>query len=99
MATQAEQIVESGAVPGEWEDGAEEVRAACKQAHASLDDVDVSDPVHEVAANHGLHAYRYEVCDDGSVVALWANTKRADLKLKAFENMEEASLWSPRDER
>lgn len=49
--------------------------------------------------NHGLHAYRYEVCDDGSVVALYANDESAKIKMRAFANMEMASAWSPRDER
>lgn len=48
--------------------------------------------------NHGLHAYRYEVCDDESVVALYANDESATLKMKAFPDMATASAWTPRDE-
>jgi hypothetical protein len=49
--------------------------------------------------HHGLHAYSYEELGDGSVVALWANDEAGDVKTKAFASMEEASLWTPRDER
>lgn len=56
-------------------------------------------PLLHALAHHGLHAYRYEECDDGSVVALYANTKTANLKMKAFDSIEEASQWSPRNER
>lgn len=48
---------------------------------------------------HGLHAYRYETCDDGSVVALWSNSATGELNMNAFPDLETASLWSPRDER
>jgi hypothetical protein len=47
---------------------------------------------------HGFHAYRYEILSDGSVIALYA-TEPENLKIKAFADMTEASLWSPRDER
>lgn len=47
----------------------------------------------------GFHAYRYEVCSDGSVVALYVTDESEQVQMKAFESMEEASLWSPRQER
>jgi plasmid stabilization system protein ParE len=56
-------------------------------------------PLHNAAKHHGLHAYRYEEQSDGSVLAIYANDEKGKIKLKAFENMQEASLWSPREER
>lgn len=56
-------------------------------------------PLVHRANNHGLHAYRYEEMDDGSVVALYVNERDGNVKMKAFADIEEASLWSPRDER
>jgi len=47
----------------------------------------------------GLHAYRYEVQDDGSCLAIYANDASGEIKMKAFPDIETASLWSPRDER
>lgn len=47
----------------------------------------------------GFHAYRYEVCSDGSVVALYVTDTEPNVQMMAFASMEEASLWSPRDER
>lgn len=49
--------------------------------------------------HHGLHAYRYEPCSDGSVVAFYVNERNGAIKMKAFASIEEASQWSPRDER
>jgi len=49
--------------------------------------------------HHGLHAYRYEEQDDGSVLAIYANDESGEIKLKAFEDIAAASLWSPRNER
>jgi hypothetical protein len=48
---------------------------------------------------HGLHAYRYEQMDDGSVVALYVNDRSLEVKALAFDTLAEASAWSPRDER
>lgn len=56
-------------------------------------------PLEHRATHHGLHAYRYEECDDGSVVALYANDADGTIKMKAFSDIDEASAWSPRDER
>lgn len=49
--------------------------------------------------HHGLHAYRYEEQDDGSVIAFYINDPSLEIKTKCFANMTEASAWSPRDER
>lgn len=56
-------------------------------------------PLVQRARDHGLHAYRYEQFDDGSVVALYVNDPSGQVKMKAFDDLETASLWSPRDER
>lgn len=56
-------------------------------------------PLAHIAEHHGLHAYSYEPCSDGSIVAIWSNDTEGTIQLKAFANIEEASLWSPRDER
>lgn len=107
--TKAEKIAQSGNIPSEWDESAEHVRQTCKQAFETLNtgknaDGDVIEPaamemLQHRAEHHGLHAYAYQTCDDGSVVALYANTKTANLKLAAFTDMESASRWSPRDER
>lgn len=95
--TQAEEIVESNKFPSrEWEDGADEVSAFCQEAYRAAKN---NEELAAVADNHGLHAYRYELCGDDSVIAIYANDPEGTIKLKAFPSLEEASLWSPRDER
>lgn len=50
--------------------------------------------------HHGLHVYRYEEMSDGSIVALYVTDKHPKtVKFKAFDNIEAASEWSPREER
>jgi hypothetical protein len=56
-------------------------------------------PLIQRANDHGLHAYRYEPCEDGSIVAVYANDAEGTVKMKPFDNIESASLWSPREER
>lgn len=56
-------------------------------------------PLEHRETHHGLHAYRYEEQSDGSVVALYINSPDLAVKMKAFPNIETASLWSPREER
>jgi hypothetical protein len=56
-------------------------------------------PLHHNAEHHGLHAYRYEVLSDDSVIAIYANDPSGQIKLKSFANLETASFWSPRNER
>lgn len=92
----AEEIVSKGKLPKEWSDAADEVSGLCQQAHANAENDELLASKKE---NHGLHAYRYETCDDGSVVALYANDADGEVKMKAFSSIEEASAWSPRDER
>lgn len=55
-------------------------------------------PLVHNAKTVGLLNYRYEQQDDGSVVALYVKGRNSTVKMKAFPNIEEASLWSPRDE-
>jgi hypothetical protein len=66
---------------------AKEVSAVCKRAYEQHPD-----------KTEGLHAYRYEVNKDGSCTAYWANDPTGKVKTKKFDSLEEASLWSPRDE-
>jgi hypothetical protein len=86
MATKAEQLEKSQKVPTSMRDKADEVSESCKRGYeANLDD-------------RTPHAYCFQLCDDGSAVALWANDKDGEVKIKAFSNLAEASKWSPRSE-
>lgn len=50
--------------------------------------------------DHGLHAYHYVQFDDGSVLAVWAShDDPGNVKFKAFDDVDAASEWTPRDER
>jgi hypothetical protein len=101
--SQADKIVKSGELPAKLDGAAEEVSELCQQGWSHLENEEIPEEtralLQEKADNHGLHAYRYEELDDGSVVAIYANDPNGDVKFKAFDSMEEASKWSPRDER
>lgn len=57
-----------------------------------------SHPLHARAEKDGLLAYRYEVAgEDGSVVAIYAKNRSPVAKMVAFDSIEEASAWSPRE--
>jgi len=58
----------------------------------------VQHPLQVREAAHGLFAYRYEPCDDGSVVAVYVKGRDGNVGLVAFPSIEAASAWSPRDE-
>lgn len=46
----------------------------------------------------GLFAYRYELCADDSVVALYVKGRDGNVGMVAFDSIEDASQWSPRNE-
>lgn len=94
MATQAEKVVDSGKVPASLEKRADEVSEMCKAAHKFKANVPEDHIIH---MKNSLHAYSYEIMDDGSVVALFANTADGKVKMLAFDDIGEASKWSPRD--
>lgn len=137
MATKAEQIVDSGSLPVEWQAEADQMVDNIKTAYeevANLEGVQVQairfqrdelgntilgedqtpelvaltdeqgnavledHPLVHRAKNFGLHNYRYEPCSDGSIVAVYVKGENAEVRMKAFETIEEASLWSPREE-
>jgi hypothetical protein len=50
-----------------------------------------------IDARGGMHAYRYEIMEDDSVIAIWTK-EVGHLNIRAFDDMREASAWSPRDE-
>lgn len=101
--SQADKVVKTGELPAKFDGAVEEVSELCRQGWSHLENEEVSQDTRailkEKAKNHGLHAYRYEELDDGSVVAIYANDPSGEVKFKAFDSMEEASAWSPRDER
>lgn len=99
MATQAERMENSGKPTAALKEAADEVSAAAKNAFEQYEASDEDDHLRFVHDNHGLHAYRYEVLDDDSVVALYANDPSGEVKVKAFESLAEASKWSPRQLR
>lgn len=96
MSTSAEKAVASGKVPSNLAERAEEVSATCAQGHT---DADSSEELAQKREDHGLHAYSYEQMGDGSVLALWANDADGTVQMKAFADIDEASKWTPRDER
>lgn len=96
--TKAEEIVKSGKIPDKWIDKAGEVTGACKDGWMHLESEPEDGELHQRLMGRVPHAYCYMEAGDGSIVALWANTKTGNVKMKAFENIEEASRWSPRDE-
>lgn len=63
-------------------------------AYDSTDDHDR----YVIDARGGFHAYRYEVMEDDSVIAIWTK-EVGHLHVRAFDDMKEASAWSPRDEK
>lgn len=98
--TDAEKAEDFQMPPAGMEDAAEDVLRQIEASYKTLDDAEP-----EILQNlldkqewHGFHAYRYEIMDDASVIALYA-LKPGELKIKAFPNMMEASKWSPREER
>lgn len=94
--TLAESFERARVVPGSLIHAAQEVSSVCRKGHADAE-------IHPVLARkrltHGLHAFRYEVLEDGSCVALWANDPKGTVRIKAFPSLQEASLWTPRSER
>jgi hypothetical protein len=113
MTTKAEKLEKSTKVPANLQEAANEVSSTIKEGfrqldiHRSLDENQLQDPdarrgkeaLEFAYKHHGLHAYRYENLDDGSCIALWSNTPDGIVKIKAFKDIQEASQWSPRDER
>lgn len=94
--TTAEILEEMQDIPEDLDEAANEVSEMCKHGFVLAE---TNESLQERERIHGLHAYRYEEFDDGSAVALWANDPEGKVKLKAFADMKEASVWSPRDER
>lgn len=94
--TLAESFERAKVVPGSLIHAAQEVSIVCRKGHA---DAEVIPALARKRVTHGLHAFRYEVLEDGSCVALWANDPAGTVKIKAFSSLQEASLWTPREER
>jgi hypothetical protein len=103
VATDAETMVSGTDISEVFADAITDVSDHCKRGFEMLNDGDIPEADREALAqkleDHGLHAYRYEVMDDESVVALYANDPSGEVKFKTFEDMAQASKWSPRDER
>jgi hypothetical protein len=98
---QAESITTEVQLPVELYPAMEEVREVCKRNFVLLETApeETKEKLEFIHEHHGLHAYRYIQMSDGSILALWANDPSGDIKFKAFPNMDEATVWSPRDER
>jgi len=98
--TEAEKYEESQRPPPQCEKAAEDVLRQIEESYDTVAKAEGQDKeiLLDRAKWHGIHAYRYEILDDGSVIALYSH-EPGELKIKAFDDMEDASNWSPRDER
>lgn len=101
--TDAETLLDSTEISARFSAEIQDVSETCKRQHAMLTDENIPEEDRErlefLLEHSGIHAYRYEVMPDGSVIALWANDSTGEVKFKTFNDMEQASLWSPREER